>query len=466
MVAEFAVTPYEALRSALGAEPMRCQPVSPGQPRRETHVPGARGGVSAGRIWAARSARNLCRRLRREAAARAATPPARPSRTWPNPDAAPFVPQVRFAQPLAHYGTALYEPGFAGPYAPALRAARPALDDDELYSMLLGAFMASWGTITDDVVITGLTGGVAATSDVQAIGTGSSRPPSGGADGPPLVIEPAEATPTCVRPEFMVGDAAGTGAVYRETDQQCIDTSSSSPLPGRAGGSPPVVEPAELTPKCVCSDSMVGDAAGIGAVDCVTDPQCIDASSSSPSSGGAGGPPAMLEPAEWRPTDFSRCPANHLLTLRIADVMYECDTCATDLERGSAIHECKACDYSICIGCHASRAGRNLDAAASDSESRGVPVHIDSDDSDIEGQEAARAWAAKLRKEPARKATWCPSGHQLQPWVVPTLGRGSCDGCQGQVLEGDRVLDCRQCNYYLCVWCWPQRYSDADRRTL
>lgn len=58
------------------------------------------------------------------------------------------------------------------------------------------------------------------------------------------------------------------------------------------------------------------------------------------------------------------------------------------------------------------------------------------------------------------KKTWtCPSGHMLQPWkAVP----GSCDGCGSKIHKGDCVMDCRQCNYYLCGTCHPQEREQED----
>lgn len=48
----------------------------------------------------------------------------------------------------------------------------------------------------------------------------------------------------------------------------------------------------------------------------------------------------------------------------------------------------------------------------------------------------------------------CPGGHVLQPWV--STGPGHCDACDRRVLASEKVMDCRSCNWYLCDTCHPQ----------
>jgi len=47
----------------------------------------------------------------------------------------------------------------------------------------------------------------------------------------------------------------------------------------------------------------------------------------------------------------------------------------------------------------------------------------------------------------------CPAGHGLQSWIAQA---GACDGCHCHVRTGDKVMDCRRCNWYLCETCAPQ----------
>merc|ERR1712218_298414 len=49
----------------------------------------------------------------------------------------------------------------------------------------------------------------------------------------------------------------------------------------------------------------------------------------------------------------------------------------------------------------------------------------------------------------AKPAPVCPAGHKLQPWIAP---QGICDGC-ANVQSGRQVMDCRQCDWYLCMVC-------------
>jgi len=50
----------------------------------------------------------------------------------------------------------------------------------------------------------------------------------------------------------------------------------------------------------------------------------------------------------------------------------------------------------------------------------------------------------------------CPSGHPLAHWQAEA---GSCDGCRRVIRDGDLVMDCRPCNYYLCSECYNGRSS-------
>lgn len=53
----------------------------------------------------------------------------------------------------------------------------------------------------------------------------------------------------------------------------------------------------------------------------------------------------------------------------------------------------------------------------------------------------------------------CPEGHQLKAWVTPG---GVCNGCRGETPQGARVLDCRECDWYLCCRCQPHLKEDQD----
>jgi len=46
----------------------------------------------------------------------------------------------------------------------------------------------------------------------------------------------------------------------------------------------------------------------------------------------------------------------------------------------------------------------------------------------------------------------CPRGHELQAWSARA---GLCDGCNKAVEDGEQVMDCRWCDWYLCRVCLP-----------
>lgn len=61
------------------------------------------------------------------------------------------------------------------------------------------------------------------------------------------------------------------------------------------------------------------------------------------------------------------------------------------------------------------------------------------------------------------KVWQCPQGHMLQPWSAKA---GACDGCCKTVQKGERVMDCRACNYYLCEACHPQEQDSLSNSLL
>merc|ERR1719188_1483493 len=58
---------------------------------------------------------------------------------------------------------------------------------------------------------------------------------------------------------------------------------------------------------------------------------------------------------------------------------------------------------------------------------------------------------------PGARCRYCPSGHELK---AAQAEAGRCDGCRKAVSEGEAVMDCRTCNWYLCAVCRP---GDAQR---
>mmetsp|Transcript_58933 Transcript_58933/g.175344 ORF Transcript_58933/g.175344 Transcript_58933/m.175344 type:complete len:211 (+) Transcript_58933:51-683(+) len=60
------------------------------------------------------------------------------------------------------------------------------------------------------------------------------------------------------------------------------------------------------------------------------------------------------------------------------------------------------------------------------------------------------------------KITDCPKGHRLQVWIAKA---GICDGCGRHVFHGEKVMDCRECNWYLCDDCSPQGLADYSMWT-
>jgi len=53
----------------------------------------------------------------------------------------------------------------------------------------------------------------------------------------------------------------------------------------------------------------------------------------------------------------------------------------------------------------------------------------------------------------------CPNRHELTLW---TARAGRCDGCHCFVADGDQVMDCRACNWYLCSDCRPNSSEQVE----
>lgn len=54
-----------------------------------------------------------------------------------------------------------------------------------------------------------------------------------------------------------------------------------------------------------------------------------------------------------------------------------------------------------------------------------------------------------------RKVPKCPEGHTLRRTNIGYVP-GTCNGCGRRMLHKELVMDCRDCNYYLCQDCCPQ----------
>ena len=81
---------------------------------------------------------------------------------------------------------------------------------------------------------------------------------------------------------------------------------------------------------------------------------------------------------------------------------------------------------------------------------------------------AAKKAASKAASDAAAAAAdggdaCCPSGHSLILYTTTSNdGAGTCDGCDRDIAHGTKVMDCRQCNYYLCDLCGAGRTEGTE----
>merc|ERR1712039_264306 len=53
----------------------------------------------------------------------------------------------------------------------------------------------------------------------------------------------------------------------------------------------------------------------------------------------------------------------------------------------------------------------------------------------------------------------CPRGHKLMSWA--SFVGTTCSRCECGVYAGENVMGCRECDWYLCEACLPQKCDDS-----
>jgi len=114
------------------------------------------------------------------------------------------------------------------------------------------------------------------------------------------------------------------------------------------------------------------------------------------------------------------CPVNHdLKAFSTPNDNWCCSECDRDVLVGTVMLRCEACDYDICLTC------------------------------------AQGAWQVLM----------CPEYHKLSSLVVHTP-TWYCSLCEGDVLPGDAVMRCAQCDFDLCPRCASAARQPVDTRAL
>jgi len=116
---------------------------------------------------------------------------------------------------------------------------------------------------------------------------------------------------------------------------------------------------------------------------------------------------------------ITQCPVGHTLQRWMTQRSGKCDLCDKRTQQGDMVMDCRRCDWYLCTDCHPQQ---------SSAAKAAVPV------------------------PGARPLPQCPQGHSLQPAAAM---HGKCDKCEKKIHTGEMVMDCRQCNWYLCKACQP-----------
>lgn len=124
----------------------------------------------------------------------------------------------------------------------------------------------------------------------------------------------------------------------------------------------------------------------------------------------------------------THCPNNHALQRWVCQGGGFCDNCKTTVPKGDMVMDCRKCDWFLCQKCcpqheeNAWQCGPSLLATFCSKEHKHVPLPE------------------------------CPSKHKLAPRLAVA---GTCDKCGKGVRNGEGVMSCNTCNWYLCTTCHP-----------
>lgn len=116
------------------------------------------------------------------------------------------------------------------------------------------------------------------------------------------------------------------------------------------------------------------------------------------------------KPVADNPMAKLRCPSHHQLKMWKTTSGGCCDGCGREVRVGETTMDCRECNWYLCLGC-----------------------------------------SLKASKPSGISAMLCPKGHELQKWA--SQAGGQCDGCGANLKAGALVLDCRQCDWYICEGC-------------
>lgn len=177
----------------------------------------------------------------------------------------------------------------------------------------------------------------------------------------------------------------------------------------------------------------------------------------------------------------TRCPAGHGLQTSAA-IVGQCSGCQRRLQKGDLVTDCRQCGWYVCAGCyppaqcpggHGLQPWANQFQGACDGCHRGVQrgeVVMDCRrcnwylcgscgprDRGTTHEKAALADGAPER----HPLPQCAAGHSLAPRPAAA---GACDACARSVRQGEMVMDCKSCNYYLCTRCSPIKQCPAGHK--
>jgi hypothetical protein len=122
---------------------------------------------------------------------------------------------------------------------------------------------------------------------------------------------------------------------------------------------------------------------------------------------------------------ISHCPKSHPLQKWVCQSGGVCDGCSEVVEKGQMVMDCRKCDWFLCRKCCPQEAGEFALAS-------------------LGGKDAVCTPCTPLPE--------CPSKHKLGPRLAVA---GTCDKCGKAVRNGEGVMSCNKCNWYLCSTCHP-----------
>jgi len=142
-----------------------------------------------------------------------------------------------------------------------------------------------------------------------------------------------------------------------------------------------------------------------------------------------------------------------------------CSGCKKVFRNGELAMNCTRCEWHLCAACYppqcpSGHALHQTEAAAGICD--GCKAHVAKGSMVMDCAQCN--WYLCDTCCPRDRITECPKGHRLQLWTSQSFG--TCDVCGKAVSGGEVVMDCRQCDWYVCDGCHRRKKPSSAKVLL